>query len=126
MQENLALFEEIKKKSLERLKYENMEKDPRLLNPKDPFYQKPVEYAIAIFSYYQCYKCKKPYFGGKKSCELLLQEENQAKEYIIINFNFINFYFKVIKLLLNLIILSIFLIGFISSIIIFLNKFFLM
>lgn len=80
MQENLTLFEDIKKKSLERLKYEGMDKDERLKNPKDPYYNKPMEYAIATFSYYQCFKCKKPYFGGKKSCELLLQEQNNEKQ----------------------------------------------
>ena len=80
MQENLAMFEDIKKKSLERLKHEGKDKDERLNNSKDPYYNKPMEYAIAIYSYYQCYKCKKPYFGGLKSCEMMLQEDNQGKQ----------------------------------------------
>ena len=24
---------------------------------------------MAIYSYYQCWECKNPYFGGLKSCE---------------------------------------------------------
>lgn len=51
-------YEDIKKKSLGRLKHEEREKDERLTRPGDPFYNKPVEYAIAIYSYYECFKCK--------------------------------------------------------------------
>lgn len=69
------LFEDIKRKSLERLKYEKRDKDERLTTKGDPYYNKPVDYAIAIYSYYECFKCKKPYFGGLKRCEDLMQEE---------------------------------------------------
>ena len=34
-----------------------------------------MEYAIAIYSYYMCFKCKNPYFGGLKSCENMMDEE---------------------------------------------------
>lgn len=27
-----------------------------------------IEDALEIFAFYQCFKCKKPYFGGKKDC----------------------------------------------------------
>lgn len=55
-------YEDIKKKSMGRLKHEEREKDERLTRPSDPFYNKPVEYAIAIYSYYECFKCKVRYF----------------------------------------------------------------
>ena len=69
MERSLALFEDIKKKAFERLKHEAKDKDERLSRVGDNFYQKPVEYAMAIFSYYECFKCKNPYFGGLKSCD---------------------------------------------------------
>jgi HRD ubiquitin ligase complex, ER membrane component len=75
------LYENLKHKSLERLKYEKRDKDERLTTEGDPYYQKPVEYAMAIYSYYECFKCKKPYFGGLKRCEDLMQEENKNDEF---------------------------------------------
>lgn len=69
MKENYELYESIKKISMERLKYENRDKDERLSRVGDTYYQKPMEYSLAIYSYYMCFKCKKPYFGGLKSCE---------------------------------------------------------
>lgn len=66
--DNYRIYEKIKSKCAERLKFEGCEKDDKLINPSSPFYDKPTEYALAIFAYYQCYKCKEPYFGGRKAC----------------------------------------------------------
>jgi hypothetical protein len=71
------IYDDIKSKSLQRLKFEDLDKDPRLKDPKDKYFQKPLDYALARLSYYQCFKCKLPYFGGLKSCENL----NEQKEY---------------------------------------------
>jgi E3 ubiquitin-protein ligase MYCBP2 len=68
------LYEDIRKKSMERLKFEEMHKDPKLLDPHSPWYKKEEEFAMATYSYYECYKCKKAYFGGKKNCEAMLEE----------------------------------------------------
>lgn len=81
MEENLRLFKDIKWKAHERLKYENRLKDEKLVTESSPYYNKPDEYAYAIYSYYQCFKCKKPYFGGLKSCEDLMQEDNKQGEF---------------------------------------------
>jgi hypothetical protein len=40
MMENLKLFEEIKSKSLARLKFEEREKDPKLVDPKGAYFNK--------------------------------------------------------------------------------------
>lgn len=63
-----ALYENIKKKSLDRLKFEERLKDEKLNDPNSPFYQQPQEYSMAIYAYFMCFKCKKPYFGGLKDC----------------------------------------------------------
>ena len=77
MLDSLSLFEIIKKKSMERLKFEDRQKDEKLVNPKSQYYQKPLEYAIAIYAYYQCCKCKKSYFGGLKDCERAMEEADK-------------------------------------------------
>ncbi|CAD8118063.1 unnamed protein product [Paramecium sonneborni] len=38
-----------------------------------------VEDALEIFAFYQCDKCKKPYFGGKKDCQLELEAEQNRQ-----------------------------------------------
>jgi len=65
------LFNLVKSKALQRFKFEGLEKleSERLLNPKDKFYLNPEGLALAKLSYYMCYKCQIPYFGGLKSCE---------------------------------------------------------
>lgn len=68
MREAEILFEDIKKKSLERLKFEERLKDEKLVDPKSQFHNRPLEYAMAIYAYFLCFKCKKPYFGGLKDC----------------------------------------------------------
>lgn len=38
--------------SLDRLKFEELEKDERLTNPQSAYYKKPTEYAMAIYAYF--------------------------------------------------------------------------
>jgi len=66
--ENKKLYEEIKEMSLKRLKFEDLDKDPRLTDPNSPWYNKKVEFALKRLSYYMCYICKKPYFAGRREC----------------------------------------------------------
>lgn len=61
----MKLCEKIEKMAQERLKYEGLEKDNRLTDSTSPYYKKPKEYAMAIFAYFLCFKCKNPYFGGR-------------------------------------------------------------
>ncbi|CAD8083971.1 unnamed protein product [Paramecium primaurelia] len=68
------LFQDVMKKSLDRLKYENRDKDEKVSKIGEMFYGKPQEYAMAIYCYYQCFKCKNPYFGGAKDCQRALDE----------------------------------------------------
>lgn len=48
-------------------KHEGLEKDDWLKHP--PYNGDLLPYALARLSYYLCFKCKKPYFGGLKDCE---------------------------------------------------------
>ncbi len=78
LKENQSKFELMKERSLLRLKHEGRDKDERLNNVDDPYFNKPIEYAIAIFSYYECFKCKKPYFGGLKRCEDMMEDDKKS------------------------------------------------
>lgn len=72
-----TLEADIKKKALERAKFENLDKEPRLKKRGDPFYNDLQKYAMASLAYYMCFKCKEPYFGGRKNCE---QNNEEVKE----------------------------------------------
>lgn len=53
---------------MERCKFEGVDKDPRLKDPNDPYYNNLEMYAQYKLAYYQCFKCKGAYFGGMKDC----------------------------------------------------------
>jgi hypothetical protein len=64
------LFEDIVvKKAMERAKFEDLHKEKRLHQPGDRFYNDLKGFSLYKLSYYQCFKCQEPYFGGKKDCE---------------------------------------------------------
>jgi E3 ubiquitin-protein ligase MYCBP2 len=66
----LGLYEDIRTKALKRLEFEGMHNDARLRDPSDRnYFNQPERYALDSLSYYECFKCKVPYFGGKKNCE---------------------------------------------------------
>ena len=42
-------------------------------NPHDEYYNNFEKYAMARLSYYTCYECKKPYYGGLKDWGNMLE-----------------------------------------------------
>ncbi|MCQ2818859.1 MAG: hypothetical protein MJ252_16460 [archaeon] len=66
--QNKALYKDICEKAEKRLKFEGLDKDPKLTNPSSPWYGKNLEYALKRLSYYMCYKCQQPYFAGRREC----------------------------------------------------------
>ena len=62
----------VKKRAVERLKIEGLDKDERLANPEDAFFNRPEEYAMHKLAYYECFTCKGPFFGGLRDCEMEL------------------------------------------------------
>jgi hypothetical protein len=73
----LALFETIKEKALQRLHLLSLDKCQAITSRSSSFYGNPLAYALHRFSFYQCFKCKEPYFGGDKICEA----DQQAQEF---------------------------------------------
>eukprot|EP01087_Luapelamoeba_hula_P013862 TRINITY_DN3_c1_g1_i1.p1 TRINITY_DN3_c1_g1~~TRINITY_DN3_c1_g1_i1.p1 ORF type:complete len:963 (+),score=199.31 TRINITY_DN3_c1_g1_i1:100-2988(+) len=60
----LELEAHIKGLGVERLGVEGMSKDKVLVEG----IMTPEAYAMSTFTYYLCFKCKAPYYGGKKAC----------------------------------------------------------
>jgi len=56
-------------KAMERAKFEDLHKHERVNKKGDRFYNKLQEFALAKLSYYMCFKCQSPYFGGMKDCD---------------------------------------------------------
>ena len=67
---SLELLEAVRKKALMRLRYENAERMPELSDPTSRFFNDPAGFALSRYAYYQCHKCRKPYFGGMAHCAL--------------------------------------------------------
>jgi len=75
----LAVKADVEKKALQRSKFENIDKDPRLSDPGDRFYNNLPAWSMFKLAYYMCFKCKKPYFGGMKDCLAAQQEKADFK-----------------------------------------------
>ena len=43
--------------------------EERLKDPNDHYFEKPLEFALHKCAFYECYSCKKPFFGGLIDCE---------------------------------------------------------
>jgi len=78
----LLLYEDIKTKAIQRLKFQNLENAKEIVNEGEIFYKNPMGYALKRFCYYPCFKCKKPYFGGERACnaELLVNNNFNLSE----------------------------------------------
>jgi len=72
----LAIKKDVEEKALRRLRELGLMNSDDIVKPGGPYYQKPLEYAMHRFSYFMCYKCKKPYYGGERVCE-----GDQVREY---------------------------------------------
>jgi len=64
----VELYNQVKERALQRLKYMNEENAKEIVNKDGPYFKNPVGYALRRYCYYLCFKCKKPYFGGERAC----------------------------------------------------------
>ena len=63
-----AIRDIVETKAVERAKFEGLDNHERLKTPGDHFYGKLNEFAMFKMSFYMCFKCNEPYFGGMKDC----------------------------------------------------------
>ena len=62
------LREQLGKKCLMRLRYDNLERCAELTLPSSAFFGKPQAYAMKRYTYFMCFECKEPYYGGEAVC----------------------------------------------------------
>ncbi|KAI6656385.1 hypothetical protein LOD99_1184 [Oopsacas minuta] len=74
----MTLYDKVMQKARMRLEYENKSSVEALTNEKSKFYQKPGDYALDRYTYYVCFKCNEPYYGGEARC---LDVANVSDEY---------------------------------------------
>jgi len=55
--------------ALKRAEHEGLLSHPRLSDPTDHFYNDKKAFALFKCAFYECFKCKEPYFGGLNDCE---------------------------------------------------------
>ena len=55
----LDLKEDVRRKALLRLKFENLHSHKEISEPTGRFYRNPEGFALERYCYYQCFKCKK-------------------------------------------------------------------
>ena len=55
---------------------EGYDKTGRVVTEGDYYFGKLAEFAVKNCTFYECYKCKQPYFGGMEDCMQAMQSEN--------------------------------------------------
>ena len=63
---------------MEVAKNQGVDKDERLSTAGDFYFGKPLALALHSCSFYQCFECSKPYFGGMIDCQAELGVEEKA------------------------------------------------
>lgn len=74
----IKLKKDIGKQALERLKIEGLLSDPRLQDPNSKYYDNPKLFGLDRLAFYECFKCKKPYYGGMRKCEEAGREQDES------------------------------------------------
>jgi len=77
----LSLYQEIQTKSLQQLKTDQLDQEEVIINKDGEYYQKPHLYALKIYAYYLCFKCQRPYYGGKHNCGDDLNDDLKLKDH---------------------------------------------
>ena len=60
------LYKKVKNIALSRLYLDKKQNDKEILIK---FNKNRIDYAMKIYSFYICFKCKKPYYGGLNKCD---------------------------------------------------------
>ncbi|GMH35470.1 hypothetical protein BSKO_03338 [Bryopsis sp. KO-2023] len=65
----LELRNDVAKLAKKRLKLSGELRRQAELQPGGEYEGRPVDYALRKYLYFQCHRCKKPYFGGERVCQ---------------------------------------------------------
>ena len=64
-----SLKHKVETEALFNAKRQRVLKDKRLTTKGDAYYNKPKEFAMHKCTFYECFRCKSPYFGGLIDCQ---------------------------------------------------------
>lgn len=73
----IKLRQNVVKLAKQRLKRTMDGKGLEPIQPGGKFDGRPADYALQKYMYFQCHRCKKPYFGGERNCQNAANEENR-------------------------------------------------
>ena len=68
LREQFALKETVTSLSKKTAIEEGYDKEGRVVTEGDIYYGKLTEFALHSCTFYECFKCKQPYFGGMQDC----------------------------------------------------------
>eukprot|EP01062_Namystynia_karyoxenos_P043120 TRINITY_DN3156_c0_g2_i1.p1 TRINITY_DN3156_c0_g2~~TRINITY_DN3156_c0_g2_i1.p1 ORF type:complete len:929 (+),score=271.75 TRINITY_DN3156_c0_g2_i1:59-2788(+) len=66
---------------MDRLRIEGLLNAPELADPQSQYFGKPLDFAAKCLAYYQCFKCKRPYFGGVRRCDAQEVNEDHRRDF---------------------------------------------
>jgi E3 ubiquitin-protein ligase MYCBP2 len=53
----------------EQIEVDHLESDPRVTEPSSEYFENPLKFALDIYNYFKCYRCRMPYYGGRRECD---------------------------------------------------------
>lgn len=59
---------------------EGLDKSERVTKEGEEFFNKLEEFALFKLEYYQCHKCKLPYYGGMRDCAAGIAQQEADEE----------------------------------------------
>lgn len=62
---------------------EGIDKDKRLTTFGDAYFGRLLEFALFKCAFYECYTCKRAYYGGLRDCEDMVRQANFDKKDLI-------------------------------------------
>ena len=71
---------QIEKDAVQAAKDEGYHKEGRVVDPNDFYFGKLKEFALHNCTFYECFDCKKPFFGGMQDCEAALASEDSTSK----------------------------------------------
>jgi len=79
-----TLHQDIRNMASSRLKIEKeILNDPKVTAQGSQYFGRPLDFAMATFAYYNCFKCTKVYFGGRRDCDA--GDNQEAKDLICVD-----------------------------------------
>ncbi len=82
LEEKKNLYNTVKEMALIEAKANDLDKDQRLSDKNSIYFHNLAKLAMDTISFFLCFKCKKPYYGGKKDCNRGVDHVLQPEEYV--------------------------------------------